>query len=153
MKHLIEHFPSLQRIRDKFGASELHYAAMGGSVDVLEYLEGLGHDINDTDRDRQTVLHWACREGDNEDIVIHLTKKYPDLKHQLSVDGESALHTSVGGGSVQIIEHLISEGLDVYQCTNDGSNILQLAERLSPSEFKTELLEILTERFPSLKTT
>ena len=146
-----ERFSSLQHVRDMFGATVLHYAAHGGSIDVLEYLVGIGYNINDTDTDGETVLHSACQKANNEDMVRHLTQKYADLKHNLTVDGKSALHMAVEGGSIPVIEHLISEGLDVFECTNDGFNIFHLAKHSSSTDDKSELVKYLVGRFPTLK--
>ena len=151
VKHLIEHFPSLQRVRNNFGATQLHYAAAGGSVDVLEYLVGIGYDINDKDTDGETVLHWACREDDTEDMVRHLTKKYPELKQKLTLDSESALHKAVRTGSIPITDHLASEGLDISQCNNKGCTILHLACKHPPMKKRLSVVRHIIEHFPSLQ--
>ena len=151
VRHIIEHFPSLQNVRDKFGSTELHYAAMGGSIDVLEYLIGIGYDINDTDTDGQTVLHKACKQNDNEDMVRHLTQKYPELKHQLTQKSESALHAAVRGGSIQIVQHLLTEGLDASQCDDNGRSFLHITCYDAPLNKRLSLVQYITEQFPHIQ--
>ena len=149
VKYLIKRFPLLQRIRGANGMTELHFAVLGGSIKLLNYLINTGYDIYDKASKEYTVLHIACLEGNDMEIVRHLTKKFPELKRQLTVDGESALHLAVHKGCIPIIEHLISEGMDPHERTNDGNNALHLVD-LAPPDMKHELASYLTRRFPSL---
>ena len=51
--------------RDNNGCSLLHYAAKGGSKDILETLlkHCTGRMIDDNDHFGHTVLHFACKNG------------------------------------------------------------------------------------------
>ena len=72
VKYIIEHYPSLQHVRNKCGATELHYAAVGGSVDVLRYLVRIGYDVHSADNQGMTALHYVCGKGRYVEVVKYL---------------------------------------------------------------------------------
>ena len=149
VKYLTDNYSTLLRA-DFQNRTPLHYVAMGGSVDVFEYLIQLGVLVNDISTQGHTVLHTAVMETKNEEMIRHLTNTYRHLIPQLTIDGESALHLSVRSGSMEVIDHLISVGLSVDQCTEHGANIIHMACRSAPRNNRLSFIKCLIEKFPSL---
>ena len=150
IRNLIDHHANLPY--DKNGHNALHYAAIGGSVDVFKYFIQLGLDVNHESFEGASVLHGAVMLSNNNEMVQYLTCTYPHLVQQFNIYGESALHQSVRSGSERIMDHLISAGLDVKQCRKDGANIIQMASLFAPKETMLSLVKYLTNQFPELIT-
>ena len=51
---------------DSNGATVLHFAAQGGSVEVIRELLGAGSYINATANECGIPLHWAAEKGNTE---------------------------------------------------------------------------------------
>ena len=114
--YILKHFRDLLYTRDNDEMEVIHYAALGGSIELLEHLVSIGLNVYSLDNGKVNILHRACREPNNEEMVTYLADKYPELLSQLDTEGNSVLHWAVRGGSIEVIDYLISEGLNVNQC-------------------------------------
>ena len=148
--YIIEHFPRLLSIVNSNDVTVAHYAAVGGSIQLLEKIVEIGIEVNCVDNKDRNVIHYACREKNNKEMVTYLSNQYPDLIQQSNVYGWTALHDSVVGGSLSVVEYLICQGLDVYQRTKDNANILHLACQHSPMDLRLSFVQYLLQNFPEL---
>ncbi|XP_062577801.1 serine/threonine-protein phosphatase 6 regulatory ankyrin repeat subunit C-like, partial [Saccostrea cucullata] len=115
-KYLVENYPHLLDVRDKYSNTVLHDAAWG---DLLEI----------TDNKGWTVLHSACCGG-RLNILLFLIEKRVGLNDLLEIRdnyGLTVLHSACKRGNVAIVSFLIQKGLDINALATDGENILYVA--------------------------
>ena len=148
-QYILERFPDLVSVGSNT-AYTLHYAAMGGSQKLFIKLTEMGQRAEMLDRDGTSVIHWACGQTGNDEIVKFLTYAYPDLVHRIDGLGWSLLHASASAGSTSVLNHLISKGLDVFQCTKGGKNVLHLACEFTSKMTRMEYIQYLIDSFPDL---
>lgn len=60
---LVKDDPTVLTHRSAQGKTPLMWAAMGGYLEVVEYLVEQGAPLADKDRDQATVLHYAATYG------------------------------------------------------------------------------------------
>ena len=100
---------SLKKIlesRDRDGRSLMHYAAKGGSVDILEKLMEHCSDrkLDEEDRLGHTLLHIACKYG-TDDICTFLLSREDYKRSQIDKTTEhlwNAAHFAAAGGNNKI---------------------------------------------------
>jgi hypothetical protein len=143
--------------------ADIHKSVRSGNVSDVEMSISGGEDVNKKDKEGNTPLILAARNGDLG-IVQTLVKKGADLK-AVNKDGYNALlalsNYSMPGAPVKekngqtsdpigitteehlkTAEYLINEGAEVNAKTNDGSTALMLAARLN----KRDLVVLLLSR-------
>ena len=97
-------------IRDKSGATPLHYAASEQNGAVTLLLEA-GADVNVRDDHGETPLHWIAAEGDGEDTVRLLLKYGADTEIRNRMDNTArdiALHND-NAATAFFWDHLTDE--------------------------------------------
>lgn len=100
-------------LKDDRGLNLLHYAAVGGSVEIIEKLLFLELDIDSEDDYGFTPL-MITLVFDRPDALLFLIKNGSDPRCILSNDfGPSLLHIAAVRGNNNNIEKLISLGLDI----------------------------------------
>lgn len=143
-----------QRREQSEGFTALHYACYFGHLRMAKLLLWHGADVNETDGEGRTVLHNASRQGYKE-IATLVSKELKDVS-AVDNSGWTALHYAswskvdesdflkdedvghepytatsvpepVPGKHVEILEHLLREGIDPFMTTNDGETALHLA--------------------------
>jgi ankyrin repeat protein len=68
-------------LKNKDGWSAVQFAAINSHVSIVEFLvKEMGADINTVDRNNRSMLHWACRYG-NDKLTESLLKM--DIKYNL----------------------------------------------------------------------
>lgn len=91
---------------DRGSPSEVHLAAKAGDLAKLQNFVALGGNINQSDRNGLTPLHYACLFGRSE--VAEWVLKNGAKVDLLSNDRKSALHFAAIGGHAKIIEILLA---------------------------------------------
>jgi ankyrin repeat protein len=84
-------------------------------------------DVNVTDSDGATALHWAARAGD-EALVAALLGAGADAKRATRL-GVTPLALAVGGGSAAIVEALAKAGANANSASAEGETVLMIAAR------------------------
>nr|XP_022299685.1 serine/threonine-protein phosphatase 6 regulatory ankyrin repeat subunit C-like isoform X2 [Crassostrea virginica] len=118
--------------RDNNGCTLLHYAAKGGSKDILETLLKHCHEctIDDTDHFGHTLLHFACKYG-QYDLCAYILSADNYCKRLLtktSHDGWNAAHFTAVSGNVRLFQLIHGKrGIDMQSDTKNGLNILHIA--------------------------
>ena len=133
--------------RDKNGCSLLHYAAEGGSKDILETL--LQHcterTIDDTDHFGHTLLHLACKHGQYNlcSYVLSKDNYCKCLLTKTSHSGWNAAHFTAVSGNVELFKLLHGKGaIDMRSETKNGLNILHIACIYNNTYFCQELIKM-----------
>nr|XP_022300024.1 uncharacterized protein LOC111108435 isoform X1 [Crassostrea virginica]XP_022300025.1 uncharacterized protein LOC111108435 isoform X2 [Crassostrea virginica] len=136
--------------RDNNGCTLLHYAAKGGSKDILETLlkHCTEHTIYDTDHFGHTVLHFACKYG-KYDLCAYILSDDTYCQRLLtktSHDDWNAAHFTAVSGNVELFKLLHGKGeIDMQSETKNGLNILHIACMYNNTAFCQALLNMNTK--------
>ncbi|CAI9271880.1 unnamed protein product [Lactuca saligna] len=114
---------TVANIKDANKRGALHFAAREGQTEVCKYLlEELKLDVNTKDEDGETPLIHAARQGHTS------TAKYliehganPALSSEL---GATALHHVAGIGNIELMEALLSIGVEVDSQSDAGTPLV-----------------------------
>ena len=127
--------------KDKGGWSLLHCAAINEHIEVLEYVLSLGFDVNDVSNNGMTPLFCAAKDNSNVEVLKKLIASGADIKYKDKYD-KTLLHCAALNEHVEILEYVLTLGLDVNVVDNDGWSPLFFAAH---SNCNTEILKKLKE--------
>ena len=113
----------------------LHYAAKYGKVDLIELLlqrQERWLDVNLTDREGETALHWALRAFQTPSVFALLQSAKIDVDKIYTYGGMSALQVlaTTGTNDYAVVEALVGRSKDLNQRTeflNFAETLLHLA--------------------------
>src|SRR3954467_3042286 len=108
------------------GAAAFVDAAMNGNRDAVRALLKDGADVNTTQADGMTALHWAAQKGDVELAKILLYAS-ANLKATTRIGGYTPLLIASKNGDAPMIETLTQAGADANATTTNGTTALMLA--------------------------
>ncbi|XP_062590628.1 uncharacterized protein LOC134252223 [Saccostrea cucullata] len=145
VKYIISEYPKLlSEENDLFdGGSILHMVAAGGSIELFKLLKN--QKLITEHETGRTVLHSACQHGRFE-MSKFLLDRFPYLLTKINFFGESALHDSVRGGNVELMNFLLKKGLDINDRNNYGKSMLHLC----CIEGKIDICKYLVNTYPFL---
>lgn len=103
---------------DASGSTPLHCAATEGNVEIVEALLEAGSDSREKDYEGMTPIHFACTDGNPETVklLFEYAERKGDLLDMLedrNREGETALHSAVEGGYIDIVEICLKKGAKV----------------------------------------
>jgi ankyrin repeat protein len=87
----------------------LQLVASDGTPAAVEYLLGLGANIDEIDDEGKGIAHWAAGEG-NIQMLEFLKEKGRDLDLAAGQFGPTPLHTAVHGGQFKAVSFLLENG-------------------------------------------
>jgi uncharacterized protein len=108
------------------GAVAFVEAAMNGNRDAVRALLKDGADVNTTQADGMTALHWAAQKGDVELAKVLLFAS-ANLKATTRIGGYTPLLIASKNGDAAMIETLTTAGADANTPTMNGTTPLMLA--------------------------
>ena len=123
---LLENYNFDVHERDDDGLAVLHSAALGGDLELFQYLIQNGSDVYSKTKNGRSCLHIAAEEGHLR-ICRVLLENYNFDVHERDDDGLAVLHNAALGGDLELFQYLIQNGSDVYSKTKDGRSSLHLA--------------------------
>jgi hypothetical protein len=118
-------------LKDLYGSTPLHSAAVNGHVEIARLLLQNGADVNAKSNFDSTPLHDAAIFG-HIDILHLLVENGADLEAQSNY-GWRALHSAAFHGNLPFIQELISRyHVDINARDNNGRTALRLARHGNP---------------------
>ncbi|KAG1692623.1 Ankyrin repeat domain-containing protein 50 [Nymphon striatum] len=118
----------------------LHCATYESNCELIEALILRGADVEVIDRNGQTALNLASRQGDVSIVTILLNsgKANPD---QADNEGWTPLRSAAWGGNTKVVEALLEHGAQVENADSDGRTALRAAAWGGHDDIVTKLLE------------
>jgi ankyrin len=143
------------RQRDENGCTLLHYAAQGGSIQILEAILRSGiSNLNVKCYRGQTVLHYAIRHKQKDmseylithytdDLVEEFTRSSEDerLETRSSKEFFDPLHWVAWNGDKKFLQILKKAKINFRRLTRNGLSILDIACLRNESDFCFHILE------------
>mmetsp|Transcript_44626 Transcript_44626/g.112459 ORF Transcript_44626/g.112459 Transcript_44626/m.112459 type:complete len:909 (-) Transcript_44626:74-2800(-) len=119
----------------------LHAEVKLGNLDVVR--RGVSpENVNDRDRQQQTLLHVACYEN-NVDMVRLLLENKADVDVQ-DRNGWTPLHCAASAGRYDIVMLLMEHDADLNALNRDGTSVMHyLVRRFVPDAQKESFIAVL----------
>ncbi len=95
-------------------------------IDIVKFLLEKGADINKTDKDGWTALHWAAWSGMGN--IVDLLLNSNANVNTLDKNGQSALMVASIRGNNEIVSMLLAKGADKSFKNKEGKSAYDLAE-------------------------
>ena len=115
-------------------------AAMKGDKDAVRTLLKSGGDVNASQGDGMTALHWASIKGDAE-LAQMLIYAGANVKATTRLGGYSPLILAAREGHADVIAALLAAGADPKAATTTGTSVLMLAAASGNARAVTMLVE------------
>ena len=122
------------------GAATFVEAAMNGNREAVRALLKDGVDVNTTQADGMTALHWAAQKGDVE-LATVLLYASANLKATTRIGGYTPLLIASKNGDAAMIDTLTRAGADANATTMNGTTPLMLASAAGKPAAVTALIE------------
>jgi len=124
-------------VKDEFGCTPLHWAALADSPAVAGFLIAKGADVNAKHGRGYTPLMTARALP----VVELLISKGADIQGQDALQGQTKLHMACVGGEKDVADLLIRRGADVNLRDKRGATPLWIAARGGHKEIVELLIE------------
>jgi len=122
-----------------WAASELADALMRGHNDRVAELLGQGADVNGTQADGSTALHWAAYANDPQAVRLLIAAgAAPDARTRT---GMTPLLLAAEAGSAEIVRQLLAAGAEVDGAFRNGETPLMMAARTGDTTTIDALVE------------
>ncbi len=123
---------------DDAAATPLVNAAEAGRMQELAGLLAAGHDVNQTQPDGMTALHWAVWHGDVEAVRLLLQAR-ADVNAATEYQ-ERPLALACEAGAAELVRVLLQAGADVESTRAGRETPLMTAARTGNADVVTQLL-------------
>jgi ankyrin repeat protein len=140
IKALIEKSPQVLEARDRNGDTPLHYAAMGGSAEFINYLIDKGAKLEPQDAHHKTPLHQAAM-NDRHNAAAALLKRGAAVETRDDYGRTALILCAREQGQAATGRVLIEAGADVNAADKFGSTALELSAWRGKADFVDLLLE------------
>jgi ankyrin repeat protein len=139
IKALIEKSPEVLDFRDGAGSTPLHYAAIGGSAEFINYLIDKGARLELQNAEQKTPLHLAAI-FDKRDAAAALLKRGALIEARDDYKRTALILCARERGGVETARVLIDAGANVNAVDKFGASALDLAAWRGKREFVDLLL-------------
>ena len=119
---------------DASGSTPLHCAATDGVAEVVKALMDAGANVRAKDNEKKTPIYFACTNGKIDAVKVlfqHMENSEngsytSDLLKDRNRDGETALHTAVKAGCLDIVQLCLHKGAKVQERRGNGGYPLHI---------------------------
>lgn len=111
---------------DPYKSQPLHFAAMGGNVEIARLLVATGADVECGDTDESTPLDVACMRRHGE-MVAFLLSEGANVNRR-DRNGACPMSFAVSAGDSAIVEQLLAAGADLNFRDKNGYTLLHFAQ-------------------------
>lgn len=111
IKSLLKDNPDLVLAKDTHGFMPLHWAALSGHGDLVEFLLANKANVNAKDNVGRSALHFAAQNGWADVVELLLTNK-ADVNAKDSTSGVAPLHLAAFFGYTNVVKSLLANGAD-----------------------------------------
>lgn len=101
-------------------------AAARGDIEAVRALLRKGADVNGTQGDGSTALHWAAANADRKLADLLIASK-ADLSARTRLAGITPLFVAAKNGAAEVVEDLLKAGADVNLANASGTTPLMMA--------------------------
>ncbi len=115
-------------------------AVMRGDLATLRSVLRSGADVNTTQGDGMTALHWASHNG-HADVAQVLIYAGANLRATTRMGGYTPLILASANGHAEVIEALLEAGADVHATTSTGTTPIHLAAAAGSARGVAALLD------------
>lgn len=125
--------------RQFHGKTALHLAAKFSKKEMVKLLLDLGADMEQLDRNHNTVLHWVSNSFQKGSAVMVdlLVKRGADVNAK-NREGAISLHYAAHYSASSVVKELIKHGANVHCKDISGRSVLHYAvERIDANELET----------------
>lgn len=126
---------------DGFGTTLLHIACAKGNFDIAEKLIDLGCDGLAQDNYQYTPLMEAIMSS-SADIIDMLQQNGFNRMEMTTNAGISAIHLAAGNGSLEVLERVITCGVNPQAIDNTGDSALDYAVGHADADIFNRLVEL-----------
>ncbi|XP_045198124.2 uncharacterized protein LOC123552484 [Mercenaria mercenaria] len=145
VKYISDHCADMLEIGNVRSYLAIHFAAQEGHLEVLTHLLSVSDGQVLETYENQTLLHIAAYNG-RMNIVKYICSKLTDIVCKRDINEANAIHYAARGGFIEILDYLLSKGLDPNATTSSGSSILHLAAY----DGKLETVKHICNKYPQL---
>jgi len=128
---------------------KLRTAACTNNTDTLQRLLANGVNVNTSDGQRRTALHFGASKGYSE--VVNTLLQYGADPNAKDILGNTALHLAACTNHIEVVTLLLRAGTDVTTLDNSGRTPIQLAQsklkllQKNSSKSLAEMTKVKTE--------
>ena len=114
---------------DSRGRRALLFAAASGDIHLMEILAEQGLDVNMSDHEGLTPLHFAATNGQLGSVRTLLRLGGRESMTKVANKCGTPLHQAIAGGHKDIVSLLLNEGCPINVVDSKGENVLHCAAR------------------------
>ena len=145
VKYLCKTYPDMINSENKESFLPVHDAILGENIDILDYFIDEIHGPLIVTSDGRTLLHIAAFTEKLE-VVKHICLRFPKLLKSLDLDGNTVGHDASASGNVEVLQHLVEQGIDVKARNYDGCSMLHDAAYFG----RLDMVRYLCDMYPDL---
>lgn len=121
----------------------IHWAAIRGNVEVMEYLASKGAKVNGKDSHGYTPLNFAANSGQQNTKVYDICLSLgADLKKDITEEGANALLLAIAADTdFKLTNYFVSKGLDMKSTDANGANAFSYATRSGNIDLLKSILQ------------
>ncbi|XP_065838890.1 serine/threonine-protein phosphatase 6 regulatory ankyrin repeat subunit B-like isoform X2 [Oscarella lobularis] len=127
--------------KNDLGNGALACACLGGDLEIVKKVIGMGLSVNETHENDYISLHCACDCGDHVAIATYLIENGANIEAE-NIFGQTPFLLACYCQRVGVVDLLISKGCNIYAKDKDGDGALALASLNGNVELAEKLIQL-----------